>query len=366
MEEKSYLKELGGREKKKESFKQIFKARRFLKRRYGKIYIQFSQPISIKEYLLQNKDLEEDNNRQLAFHLIKSINKVTIITPLALIASAILTKHRRGFHVNELTDTADILLRFLRTYKVPTATTLNHFERTVGETLTLLVNRKVVNLLEDVDGEETFYYVDEDKKRELEYYKNSIIHCFIPHAFVAVSLLTGTEETRDEKAIMDDYAFLKRLFKNEFVYDDGKDANEGGNNAIDYFLDSAFIIRGQANGEYKLTRLGFDKLPIWAALAKTFLESYWIATQSFIQRENKSRKKGDLLKNMNYLGLRFHKIGMIDHLEAVSRINFSNAISFINEEILQSQEVTEGNTPENKEKLSELSQKLYGLSHYRA
>ncbi len=366
MEEKSYIKELGGSEKKKESFKQIFKARRFLKRRYGKIYIQFSRPISIKEYLQQNKDLEEVNHRQLAFHLIKSINKVTIVTPLALIASAILTKHRRGFHVNELTDTAEILLRFLRTYEAPTATTLNHFERTVGETLTLLVNRKVVNLLEDVDGEETFYYVDEDKKRELEYYKNSIIHCFISHAFIAVSLLTGTEETRDEKVILEDYAFLKSLFKNEFVYDDGKDINEGGNNAIDYFLDSAFIIRGPANGEYKLTRLGFDKLPIWAALAKTFLESYWIAIQSFIQRENKSRKKVDLLKNMNYLGLRFHKMGLIDHLEAVSRINFSNAIIFINEEILQSQEVTEGNTSEPRERLSELSQRLYELSHYRA
>jgi len=160
MEEKSYLKELGGSVKKKESFKQIFKARRFLKRRYGKIYIQFSQPISIKEYLQQNKDLEEDNNRLLAFDLIKSINKVTIVTPLALIASAILTKHRRGFHINELTDTAETLLTFLKTYEAPTATTLNHFERTVGETLTLLVNRKVVNLLEDVDGEETFYYVD--------------------------------------------------------------------------------------------------------------------------------------------------------------------------------------------------------------
>ena len=84
----------------------------------------------------------------------------------------------------------------------------------------------MVNLLEDMDGEETFYYVDEDKKRELEYYKNSIIHCFIPHAFVAVSLLTGTEETKNEKAILEDYAFLKRLFKNEFVYDDGKDINE--------------------------------------------------------------------------------------------------------------------------------------------
>jgi len=207
--------------------------------------------------------------------------------------------------------------------------------------------------------------VDEDKKRELEYYKNSIIHCFIPHAFVAVSLLTGTEETKTEKTILEDHIFLKKLFKNEFVYDEGRYINTKCKTAIDYFLDSAFIIRGNDKREYKLTRLGFDKLPIWAALAKTFIESYWIATRSFIQRENKSRKKGDLLKNMNYLGLRFHKMGLIDHLEAVSRINFSNAIGFINDEILRNPDVTEGDTPEPKERLSELSQRLYELSHYR-
>jgi len=69
---------------------------------------------------------------------------------------------------------------------------------------------------------------------------------------------------------------------------------------------------------------------------------------------------------MNYLGLRFHKMGLIDHLEAVSRISFSNAIGFINEEILRNPEGTEENTPEPRERLSELSQRLYKLSHYRA
>jgi hypothetical protein len=58
-------------------------------------------------------------------------------------------------------------------------------------------------------------------------------------------------------------------------------------------------------------------------------------------------------------------MGLIDHLEAVSRINFSNAIGFINEEILRNQEVTEENRPEPRERLSELSQRLYELSHYR-
>jgi hypothetical protein len=68
---------------------------------------------------------------------------------------------------------------------------------------------------------------------------------------------------------------------------------------------------------------------------------------------------------MNYLGLRFHKMGLIDHLEAVSRVNFNNAIGFINEEILRNPEGTEENTLEPKERLTELSQRLYEFSHYR-
>lgn len=44
IEEKSYMKELGGGIKEKENFMQMIKARRFLKKRYGKIYIRFSHP----------------------------------------------------------------------------------------------------------------------------------------------------------------------------------------------------------------------------------------------------------------------------------------------------------------------------------
>jgi len=57
-----------------------------------------------------------------------------------------------------------------------------------------------------------FYYVDEDKKIKLEYYKNSIIHFFIPHAFVAISLLTGAEEEKNLKSIISDYAFFAKSF----------------------------------------------------------------------------------------------------------------------------------------------------------
>ncbi|HUU81338.1 MAG TPA: 1-acyl-sn-glycerol-3-phosphate acyltransferase [Acidobacteriota bacterium] len=366
LEEKSHLKELWGGEKKKESLVQILKARHFLKTRYGKAYIRFGHPISLKEYLTQEGYVEGKTHRHLGFHIIQSINKVTLVTPLAVIASAILTKHRRGFSLPELTATAELLLGFLERYHILTATTLKNFEKTRDETLSLLISRKVVNVLQEVDEEETFYYVDEDKKGELEYYKNSIIHYFISHAFVAVSMLTGTEEVTSREEITADYSLLKNILKNEFVYDEEKDIQEKVDGITSYFLDSAFITRTNANGGYRLTRLGYDRLPIFAALAKTFLESYWIATRSFIHLKTKHPKSSDLLKNMNNRGVRFHKMGLIDHIEAVSQVNFKNAIDFISKNILLSHEKHEEAGPEAWEKLSRLSQKLYDLSHFRA
>jgi glycerol-3-phosphate O-acyltransferase len=365
LEEKSYLKELGGTEKKQESFKQMIKARRFLKKKYGKIYIRFGEPLSLNQYLDGKEVLEQDSLKPLAFQLIRSINKANLVTPLSLTASAILTKHRRGFLLHELTSTMKILLGFLKKYEIPIAITFDQFEKTVEETIALLVNSKVVGFLEDIDGAETFYYVDEEKKPELEYYKNNIIHCFISHAFVAISLLTGKDEIKAQESILTDYGFLKNLFRNEFIYNEDEEISTEVNRITAYFQEKLLIARANGNGGYTLTRLGFDQLPMWAALAKTFLESYWIAARSFIQQEKKP-KKGDILKNMNYMGLRFHKLGLIDHMEAISRLNFKNAIRFINEDILKGEEGSGEDTRQARKRLGRLSDRLYNLSHYRA
>ena len=366
LEEKSYLKEIGGGVKERESFKQVFKARRFLKQRYGKIYIRFGQPISLNEYLTARGHIGEGMHRHLAFHLIRSINKITLVTPLALIALAILTRHRRGFHLYELTDTSETILSFLKKNKIPTATTLNHLEKALWEGLSLLIDSKVVDLIEDYNGPENLYCVDDVKKPELDYYKNSIIHYFVSHAFVAVSLLTGRDEVKTKEAIFADYQFLTNLFQNEFIYNEDDDIEKDIERVKSYFLDVSFVTWNSANAGFQLTRLGFDKLPIWGALAKTFLESYWIATQAFIHKEGKKQTKTDLLKNMNSLGQHFYKLGLIEHMEAISQLSFKNAIQFVNRNILQDNNKSDQGGPDSLERLSRFGKRLYELSHYRA
>jgi glycerol-3-phosphate O-acyltransferase len=367
IEEKAYHKEIGGSLKKSESLSQMIKARKFLKKRYGKIYIRFNHPFSLNEYLGQRDSSEINAPRNLAFHLVQSINAVSTVTPLSLISMAILVNHQKGFHLSELAETTNILLQFIKRYDIPTASTLIDSSKAIEETLSLLLNQKVVDSLEDTLGEEeTFYYVGEEKKVKLEYYKNSIIHFFIPHSFVAISLLTGSEDDKDLKSIISDYGFLKHLFKNEFVFDENEDLQKKAISSTEYFLDSEFLSRSQANDGYKITKLGYDKLPTWAALSKTFLESYWIAAKVMIQQKNKDGTKENLVKKMNYLGKRFQKLGVIDHIGALSDLNFKNAISFIDKDILKTQAGLKNEKSYGFERLSKLSHRLYTLSHYRS
>ncbi len=49
LEETSYLQELEGGQKEPETLRGVIKARKFLKKRYGKIYIEFNEPILVNE-----------------------------------------------------------------------------------------------------------------------------------------------------------------------------------------------------------------------------------------------------------------------------------------------------------------------------
>jgi glycerol-3-phosphate O-acyltransferase len=365
MEEKSYLKEVGGESKQAENFWQMIRARGLLRKRYGKIYIQFGHPVSLNDYLAGAGGLNKATQRGLAYEMVRSINAVTIVTPLSIMATAVLANHRGGFRLPELLATCETFMSFLKRYEVPMASTLLESPEVFHDTLSMLVNWKIVDVLED-DGQQdgSFYHVDNDRKMKLEYYKNNIVHFFISHAFAATSFLTGPDEVKREESVISDYVFMKHLFRNEFVFNETEDEAERVSLLAQYFVDASYLTPEKDRGGYKITKLGFDTLPLWANLAKTFLESYWIAARCLTQ-EGKKEVKGeaDLLKSMDELGKRLHQLNVIEHVESLSQVNFKNALSFFKENVLNPRENSQG--PEGLGKrISDLSERLYRLSHY--
>ncbi|MCU0595432.1 MAG: 1-acyl-sn-glycerol-3-phosphate acyltransferase [Desulfobacterota bacterium] len=362
MEEQSYRKEIEGGEKEQEKLRHILGARRLLKRKYGKVYIRFNPPVSLNEYIQQTNPAQHELPRRFAFKLVKAINDVTPVTPLTLVATAILGAHRRGFLYTEILETVETLIHFLKAYSVPMAASLADPNRATQETLSLLLNWKIVEVLEDVDQEEeTFYFVEDERKIELEYYKNNIIHFFLPHALVATSLLTGRDAEKKLDAMVSDYIFMKNLLKAEFLFDEEENEEDRVRSILDYFLQSSFVSASMDQSAFIITKMGYDRLPVWASLTKTFMESYWIAAKAMSHPKNHALKEEALLKKMSYLGKRFHKLGVVDHVGALSKLNFTNAVAVIKRDFIKRRPDKE---QEPAEVLSLLSQRIYELSRH--
>jgi glycerol-3-phosphate O-acyltransferase len=231
IEETAYLNELEGGQKKKESFLQVIKARKFLKKRYGKIYIQFHDPISINDLLSQhgsslNDMKSKEKNafcRNLGHRTINSINSVTVVTSYGLVASAILNCQAKKFSYDTLKSNVETYIKYLSAQDARLADTLvQDHGHAVRHALDAYVQSKFIELIskeKESRHAETEYIINESKRPGLEYYKNNCIAFFMPAAFTAIEILKMDAFQFSASDLHSGYAFLQEFFKNDFAYD---------------------------------------------------------------------------------------------------------------------------------------------------
>ena len=358
MEEKAYLTELKGTQKKAESLRQLFHIRKLLKKRYGRVYLRFSDPIYFSEYLqrhhLDGHQLSEEQRRgiarDLAFEIIQNINAVSVVTPFSLVCAALLTYPRKGVYRRELLAIINVFFDFLAAQQAQLAETLTHLPEAVEEALALCEVRKLISPIEKEEelADELglgAYSIDEGKRLILEYYKDNIIHFFIPASLVAMSILvTQGVEFRGEQ-VLADYRFLKDLFKYEFIYDDlGSEANV--TRMLHYFSERGVIgVISRDADTYLLSASGLKELSYFANLLHNYLESYWITFRSIKYLKKRPRNERDFLKRIQSIGTKLHKVGEVERAEALSDANFRNALKLFGEKGVILKKAKEGKHP---------------------
>ncbi|MBN1906445.1 MAG: 1-acyl-sn-glycerol-3-phosphate acyltransferase, partial [Deltaproteobacteria bacterium] len=317
VEEGSYLKELDGAQKESENFRQVIKARRFLKSSYGRIYIRFDKPFSIKEWM-QQQPSGESHRDLLAAGIAHSINSVTLITPLAIVSTAILTSHRKGFYMPELRKTIELFIYLAKRVNGPLFEGLADIDNSINEAIALLTEREVIEQVNDPLGAENpFYFIKDDKKLDLEYYKNTIIHFFIDYSLVAISLLSQSDEDTNPGVALSVFNFLSDTFSNEFLFDSALKPAERFNSVTASYIEKGFITDIPETCRFRVTRAGFDRLPSIAALAKTFIESYWIAANVIMKEKDAKISGENLLKEIISTGKKYYNSGVIDHIGSI-------------------------------------------------
>jgi glycerol-3-phosphate O-acyltransferase len=373
LEEKAYLKELEGREKETESMGQLVKARKFLKGRYGRAYIQFSDPISIKQYMAHLPAPEpgqpqeaRDQGQDLAYHIIQAINRISVVTPFSLVCAALLTYPRKGVYRRELLQIIQVLHDYLQAQGVPRADSLENLTQAVEDTLTLCEARKLVTPIEKEEGlaDELGlggYSIDETKRPLLEYYKNNILHFFLPASLVSLAILAGHGFEFDQDQILADFAFLSDFFKNEFLFNN-TDPEKEVEEILGYFSSRGVLVNlDRQEARYTLSASGLKELAYFANLLYNYLESYWIVFRSIKYLQKKHRSEREFLKRIQSIGQKLHKLGEVERSEALSEATFQNALKLFGEKGIVLKQAPEGKgTPTFSRPSDEDAKEYYG------
>ena len=351
LEEKAYLSELEGRSKKAESVGQLVKARKFLKKRYGRAYIQFSEPLSMKEYLAlvpaSQSHQARDYSQEIAYRIIQAINQISVVTPFALVCAALLTYPRKGVYRRELLQIIQVLYDYLQAHGVPQADSLENLNQAVEDTLTLCDSRKLITPIEREEGltDELGlggYSIDETKRPLLEYYKNNILHFFQPASMVSLAILARQGFEFDRGQILEDFSFLKDFFKNEFIFSDQEPEGQV-EEILNYFNSRGVVINLDPQAaSYTLSASGLKELSYFANLLYNYLESYWIVFRSMKYLQKKPRSEKEFLKRTQSIGQKLYKLGEVERAEALSEATFQNALKLFGEKGLVLKKSPEG------------------------
>jgi glycerol-3-phosphate O-acyltransferase len=341
LEERAYLHEIGGGQKEPENLSQVIKARRFLKQRFGKIYINFHEPISLngllEDYETGLADMPQKTQnalcRNLGWRIINAIDRVSVVTPHALVAAAILNCPSQRFSSATIFDILDTYLKHLLSQKARlTDTLLMDHEHAWSQALESYLQRKI---LEMPDGEKTMpaeiaqYRLPAVKRLQLEYYKNNCIAHFVPAAYTALAILSKDAFQFSSTDLHDGYELLKDFFKYEFAFDADRSAASNVRKTLKAFIDDAILMPHRSLPDtYQITSSGLRRLKLFACFLKPYFESYLVVLQFFKQTPRSKARAKDRLKKILAIGKTMLKHREIELSESLSKINFDNGINF--------------------------------------
>ncbi len=194
-EEKSLIKELGGGKKEKESSTQLFKLYKLLSKELGTIHINIGSPI--------DKTLSSDfktSIHKMAFKCYRAVGKGICVTPISLLGLILLDEPSGALTFNQILEKVKLVLIYCGHLDVEVSNSLlgDKVEKSIRRGLELLIRDKKIKVIEKDKLHQTFYAVETNRRMELLYFKNSILHHFLVPYFVNVLLISILKEEIDD------------------------------------------------------------------------------------------------------------------------------------------------------------------------
>ncbi|MGK5093793.1 1-acyl-sn-glycerol-3-phosphate acyltransferase [Deltaproteobacteria bacterium TL4] len=328
MEEASYVKELGGLPKRKENLGDFLRAHKLLSINYGKVYVSFAPPVSLRGMVnaYQSQGVERaDMLYAIGTDVMDAINQYCVTSATPLISTALLSEKKQGFRKHELLAKVGLLIDLYHHMHPRSRETLVDNKQNLDKRIDFMLDRGSVGCLPDVKGD--VYFFRYQNKILLNIYKNITVHHFVIPSVLAWHLQKSPQTMESS---LENISRFEHLFRYEFMFPVSFDFKQATAEAITFFLATKLI---QKNNEVfqpspdhaaGLSRLSRILLP--------FRESFQVVVYALKQAGFLATSSSDLVKECQQTFLKLYFLGYIESAEANLTVTYQNIIRFLTEE----------------------------------
>ncbi len=335
VEQRSYENELRGGEKQPEDISGLLRTSNVLRSRYGRLYVEFAEPIPFdafrNELGLGSDPLRPSQKRQLvqrlAHRAMADINRVAVVTPVALCSTAHLSVGREGIEYHALLERIEMLADVLRRSGARFAGSLfdeagNLRANTVEEANRLLMDSK--DLIADGRGDLARFRVPDTRRLALEFHKNSILHHLVAFSVICSELRSSGAPVQRETLLAESAAALEWL-RHEFAF--ARDGEALVESALENLVDDGTFSR-QAS---LISIADPDRAAVLANLLTSHFESLRLARRGLDLLQEGSMTRKEWVRRTLSVGSRMYLAGELRQKEALSKARVENALPLFHE-----------------------------------
>ena len=342
-EGKSYVGELRGKSKQKESFGQLLGVRKALKRFYGKVYLNFGEPLNLQQFLdAKNIDWRKASDDQderpewlsqsvanLGDEINRRINASASVNSVCLVSLSLLATPRQAMDKQELISHLDMLITLAKA--APYSEYINLPQKSGLDLLKTALKLGMVQEFSDPAGDVVF--IEGDDAVLSTYYSNNVLHVYALPSLIAAVFQRHDDVTRDEikEFIQLIYPFLHQELYIRWQPDEIEPQ-------VDHIIDSLVTLGLLQDNKGKL-KSAEDEDPNWSRLmtlaqaVQPALQRYAISlTMLHSLQEGESLRRAELEQESQKLAQRFAALHGINAPEFFDKNLFRNQVKVLKEE----------------------------------
>ncbi len=323
-EENTYVSEIRGKEKKAESAAEFVKTRKLLRKKHGRVYMTFGEPMEYSELMKKNNG----SLAKAADEIADKINQGMKVSINAFLSLGILAEEGTGFSFSDFSSKMGLIYDYMLCEKIPCGEIFNKGIDINKIILTGLRNLQGNALLaeDESDRDNPFFIKSGTIRQQLFYYRNTIAHHFLPLSCTAAALLSAAGNSRIASygSINMDISKIIELISFEFT--GFTCSRECAAKSIEFLEERGLVYH---NGmDLVIKPEAAENLKFMARIIQDIIESGLIVMTTCIRAGGSRMTEHDLMTEIRRNGVQFYHKGIIKQDESLSQMQYKNFIAF--------------------------------------